>query len=128
MLKYTNAIKWTSAISPKLLFDAGYGTSVNAYTEKFQPGIKQDRYSPAWYTNTARQDITRATTTGASTPETGTYNFRYMIISSAQYVTGSHALKAGLQWHIGQTWNMANANADLLQRYRDGVPDSVPVP
>jgi hypothetical protein len=42
-----------------------------------------------------------------------------------QYVTGSHALKAGVQWHIGQTWNMADANADLVQRSRDGVPDSV---
>jgi len=30
-----------------------------------------------------------------------------------------------VQWHIGQTWNTADANADLVQRYRDGVPDSV---
>jgi len=40
-------------------------------------------------------------------------------------VTGSHAVKDGVQWHIGQTWNTADANADLVQRYRDGVPDSV---
>ena len=79
VLKYTDAIKWTSTVSNKLVFDAGYGTSVNAYTEKFQPGIKQDRFSPTWYTNVAKQDITLATTTGASTPETGTYNFRYMV-------------------------------------------------
>ena len=125
MLKYTNAVKWTSTVSTKLVFDVGYGTSVNAYTEKFQPGIKQERYSPTWYTNVGRQDITRATTTGASTPETGTYNFRYMLISTMPYVTGSHALKAGMQWHIGQTWNMADTNGDLTERFRDGVPDSV---
>ena len=82
-------------------------------------------YSPAWYTNVARQDITLATTTGASTPETGTYNFRYMLISTMSYVTGSHALKAGMQWHIGQTWNMADTNGDLTERFRNGVPDSV---
>jgi len=64
-------------------------------------------------------------TNPASTPQTGTYNFRYMVISSMQYVTGSHAVKAGVQWHIGQTWNTADANADLVQRYRDGTPDSV---
>jgi hypothetical protein len=125
VLKYTNAIKWTSAVSPKLVFDAGYGTSVNAYTEKFQSGIKRDRYSPSWYTNVARQDITLATTTGASTPETGTYNFRYMLISTMSYVTGSNTLRAGMQWHIGQTWNTADTNGDLTERFRNGVPDSV---
>jgi hypothetical protein len=125
VLKYTNAAKWTSTLSNKLMVDAGYGTSVNAYTEKFQPGIKQERFSAAWYNNIARQDINRATTIGASTPETGTYNFRYMVVSNMTYVTGSHALKAGFQWHIGQTWNMADTNGDLTARFRDGVPDSV---
>ena len=125
VLKYTNGIKWTSTVSNKLVFDVGYGTSVNAYTEKYQPGILKDPFTPAWYATAGRQDINRLTTTTASTPETGTYNFRYMLISSAQYVTGSHALKMGVQWHIGQTWNTADANADLVQRYRDGVPDSV---
>ena len=124
-LKYTDAIKWTSAVSSKLVFDVGYGTSVNAFTEKYQPGILKTPFTPEWYANAGRQDITRATTTTASTPETGTYNFRYMLISSATYVTGSHAIKTGFQWHIGQTWNTADANADLVQRYRDGVPDSV---
>ena len=125
VLKYTNGIKWTSTVSNKLVFDVGYGTSVNAYTEKYQPGVLKEPFTPAWYATAGRQDINRLTTTTASTPETGTYNFRYMLISSAQYVTGSHALKAGVQWHIGQTWNTADANADLVQRYRDGVPDSV---
>jgi hypothetical protein len=125
VIKYTNGIKWTSIVSNKLVVDAGYGTSVNSYTEKYQPGVLKAPFTPEWYATAGRQDITRGTTTTASTPETGTYNFRYMVISSMQYVTGSHALKAGVQWHIGQTWNMANANADLVQRTRDGVPDSV---
>ena len=125
VLKYTNGIKWTSTVSNKLVFDVGYGTSVNAYTEKYQPGVLKEPFTAAWFATAGRQDINRGTTTAASTPETGTYNFRYMLISTAQYVTGSHALKAGVQWHIGQTWNTADANADLVQRYRDGVPDSV---
>src|SRR5207248_3254544 len=32
---------------------------------------------------------------------------------------------AGLQWHIGQTWDDRDGNWDLVQRTRDGVPDSV---
>jgi hypothetical protein len=125
VLKYTGAAKWTSTLSPKMMFDVGYGTSVNSFTEKYEPGIAKPPFSPEWYTNVARVDINRGTTTTASTPETGTYNFRYMIISSLAYVTGSHAVKAGVQWHIGQSWNTADANGDLVQRYRDGVPDSV---
>jgi hypothetical protein len=125
VIKYTAGAKWTSTVSNRLVFDVGYGTSVNSFTEKYQPGIAKVRFSPEWYTNAGRQDINRSTTTVASTPETGTYNFRYMVISTLAYVTGSHALKAGFQWHVGQTWNMADANADLVQRYRDGVPDSV---
>ena len=48
-----------------------------------------------------------------------------MFISNIAYVTGSNTLKAGFQWHIGQTWNMADTNGDLTERFRDGVPDSV---
>ena len=48
-----------------------------------------------------------------------------MLISNVAYVTGSNTIKAGFQWHIGQTWNTADANGDLTERYRDGVPDSV---
>jgi hypothetical protein len=125
VIKYTGAVKWTSNFGNRLLVDGGYGTSVNSYTEKYQPGVKKDPFTPEWFANAGRTDINRGTTTTASTPQTGTYNFRYMIIASAAYVTGSHAIKSGLQWHIGQTWNTADANADLLQRYRDGVPDSV---
>jgi Carboxypeptidase regulatory-like domain len=125
VLKYTNAIKWTSTVSNKLVFDVGYGTSVNAYREGYQPGVGRVPFTPEWYANASRVDINRATTTTAAPPELGTYNFRYMVISSVNYVTGSHALKAGLQWHIGDNWINRDANADLTQRTRDGVPDSV---
>jgi hypothetical protein len=125
VIKYTAAAKWTTNFGSRLLLDGGYGTSVNSYTEKYQPGIERVPFTPEWYANAGRVDINKGTTTTASTPQTGTYNFRYMVIGSASYVTGSHALKTGVQWHIGQTWNTADANADLVQRYRDGVPDTV---
>ena len=125
VLKYTNAIKWTSTLSSKAMFDVAYGTSVNAFTEKYQPGIEREPFTSEWYANAGRLDIVRNTAWTASTPQTGTFNFRYMVIGSAQYVTGSHAFKTGIQWHFGRTRNTADANADLVQRYRDGVPDSV---
>jgi hypothetical protein len=125
VLKYTDAVKWTSTVSNKLVFDAGFGTSVNAYREGYQPAVKKDPFTPEWYSSASRVDINRSTMTTAAPPELGTYNFRYMLVSTMTYVTGSHAVRGGLQWHIGQNWINRDANADLTQRYRDGFPDSV---
>jgi len=125
VLKYTDAIKWTSTVSNKLVFDVGWGTSVNAYREGYQPGILRTPFTPEWYANASRVDINRSTMTLAAAPELGTYNFRYMLISSMNYVTGSHAVKAGVQWHIGDNRLNRDANGDLTVRFRDGVPDSV---
>jgi hypothetical protein len=125
VLKYTDAVKWTSTVSNRLVFDAGFGTSVNAYREGYQPAVKKDPFTPEWYSSASRVDINRSTMTTAAPPELGTYNFRYMLVSTMTYVTGSHAVRGGLQWHIGQNWINRDANADLTQRYRDGFPDSV---
>src|SRR5436190_22727968 len=125
VLKYTDAVKWTSTVSNKLVFDAGFGTSVNAYREGYQPGILRTPFTPEWYANASRVDSVRSTMNLASAPELGTYNFRYMLISSMNYVTGSHALKAGFQWHIGDNRLNRDANGDLTVRFRDGAPDSV---
>ena len=125
VLKYTDAIKWTSTASNKLVVDAGFGTSVNAYREGYQPGILRTPFTPEWFANASRVDIVRSTTDLAAPPELGTYNFRYMLVSTLAYVTGSHALKAGVQWHIGQNWINRDANGDLTVRFRDGTPDSV---
>ncbi|HKB14367.1 MAG TPA: carboxypeptidase regulatory-like domain-containing protein [Vicinamibacterales bacterium] len=125
VLKYTDAVKWTSTPSNKLVYDVGFGTSVNAYREGYQPGILRTPFTPDWFANASRVDIVRSTTELAAPPELGTYNFRYMLVSTLAYVTGSHALKAGMQWHIGQNWINRDANGDLTVRFRDGVPDSV---
>src|SRR3989442_137348 len=46
VLKYTDAVKWTSTVSNKLVFDAGFGTSVNAYRERYQPGVHKEPFTP----------------------------------------------------------------------------------
>jgi len=125
VLKYTDAVKWTSTVSNKLVFDVGFGTSVNAYREGYQPGVAKVPFTPEWYANASRVDITRGTMTTASAPQLGTYNFRYMLISSLTYITGSHTVKAGFQWHIGQNWLNREVNGDLTERFNNGVPDSV---
>ena len=42
-------------------------------------------------------------------------------------MTGGHNIKAGVQWNGGPYRRTRVGNADLVQRYRNGVPDSVAV-
>ena len=124
-LYYTGQVKLTSTVSPKLLLEGGFGASVNDISMIYQPGIGKVRGTPEWFATASRQDITLATRTVAGTPENYTYPPVYQWAGSASYVTGSNTLKAGAQWRYGPYRVNTNVNADLVQRYRSGVPDSV---
>jgi hypothetical protein len=128
VLYYTAAAKWMSPVTNKLLLDAGWGASVQSRNGGlYQPGVLQERGTPAWYATASHVDLNRGTTTTASSGETYTIEQLFTWVASASYVTGSHNLKVGTQWRYGVNANTISLNADLIQRYRDGVPDSVVV-
>ena len=127
ILYYTAAAKWTATVTNKLFFELGVGAVANNYAYRYQEGIHQDRGTPAWYATAARQDIALSTLTTAATREEFHYPMLQMLQSSASYVTGSHSFKAGLQVRQGTFKQGYDANADLIQRYRNGIPDSVSV-
>jgi hypothetical protein len=124
-LYYTGAIKWSSTLTDRLLLEGGFGASVNNISMIYQPGVAKTPFTPEWYATASRQDITLGTRTTAATPENYTYPPVYQLSGSASYVTGSHTFKTGTQWRFGPYRTSADANADLTQRYRNGVPDSV---
>ena len=124
-LYYTGAVKWSSTLTDKLLLEGGFGASVNGISMIYQPGIRKERGTPEWYATASRQDITLGTRTVAGTPENFAYPPVYMFTGSATRVTGSNTLKVGTQWRFGPYRVNTNVNADLIQRYRNGVPDSV---
>jgi hypothetical protein len=124
---YTTSLKWTSTVTNRLMFEAAWGAMANGINFIYQPGIHQERGTPSWYSMASRQDIVLSTRTVAAQPEQHDYPFIYIAQSSATYVTGSHALKTGLQWRYGPYWRDFDANADLVQRYSSGAPDSVQV-
>ena len=122
--------KWTSPISNRLLAEAAgaaYVEGVN--TNIAQPGVIYDRGTPEWYAKAARLDFIRGTlTTATGSVPTDTGAAVYPFAAAVSYVTGTHALKTGIQGRRG--WISAlryNGNADLTQRYRDGRPDTVDV-
>ena len=61
-------------------------------------------------------------------PLLNTYSHHRFLTSSVTYVAGPHTFKAGGQWGFGELGqDYPTTNADLNQRYRNGVPDSVVV-
>jgi Carboxypeptidase regulatory-like domain len=127
-LYYTAQAKWTSTVTSRLLLEAGYSSNIEYYTGHYQPGIRKPRNSPEWFTQAGRQDLILGDIWAASNaPETGDDPKRFVLSSSASYVTGSHRFKTGVQWSFGNRVIDRNANADLVQLYREGRPDSVRV-
>jgi hypothetical protein len=124
-LYYTGAIKWSSTLTDRLLLEGGVGASVNNISMIYQPGVAKTPFTPEWYATASRQDITLQTRTTAATPENYAYPPVYQLSGSASYVTGSHTFKTGAQWRFGPYRTSADANADLTERFRNGVPDSV---
>lgn len=128
VLYYTGAVKWSSPVTNRLVLEAGWGGSVQSRnTGRYQPGVRQERGTTAWYAGASHQDLVTLLRTKASAGETYTIEQLFTWMSSASYVTGSHNIKAGMQWRYGVNNVVTDSNADLIQRYRSGVPDSVQV-
>jgi hypothetical protein len=72
-LYYTGQVKWSSAVSSRLLLEAGYSTNVEYFTARYQPGIQQERGTPTWFTQVGKEDLaTLQVWDGRRTPATGT--------------------------------------------------------
>ena len=122
--------KWSSPVTNRLLLEAG--TSFNVFNlsyQKYLPGIRQPRGTPGWFAGAQRRDLVLNTFRSApAVSELYAYQPLYQYSGSASYVTGSHIFKAGLQFRRQKIRNQAEGgNADLVQQYRSGIPDSVSV-
>jgi hypothetical protein len=127
-LYYTGQAKWTSSISSKLLLEAGYSTNVEYLFIGYQPGVQKERGTPEWFNTIGKSDVLSLRAyDGRITPANGIDPKANTISSMMSYVTGSHALKAGFNWVFGDYVLEYDINGDLVQLYRNGVPDSVRV-
>jgi hypothetical protein len=124
---YVMATKWTSTVTNKLLIEAGFAPNLLTWTDDPVPHSKiLERGSAAWLTTPQKTDLNLGTTWNA--PARALNNpVRYYSKGSVSYVTGSHSFKTGAVYDFGHVRTTAEYNADLIQRYRSGVPDSVAV-
>jgi len=119
--------KWTSTVSSRLLLEAGFSVPSYARNGTCQEGTLFNRGTPEWYTHAVKFDFIRGTQTTSCSSDSWSIEHGQVPNAALSYVTGSHALKTGFSWKYGPRRSTTTRNADLLQRYRDGVPDSVQV-
>lgn len=126
--RYNDAVfKYTSTISSKLLFDAGYSFNYEEYVITNQPGINKTPFTAEWYANASRRDATLVTLRNGLANWGGRYPDRFNTQASLSYVTGAHNAKFGYQFNWGTYVNTRETNADLQQVYQNGVPFQVTV-
>jgi hypothetical protein len=124
----TGQVKFTSAVTNRLLIESGFSTNIEYVTILYQPGIAQERFTPSWYNTIGKYDIiTTRSWNGVAAPTYGLLPAKYVATASATYVTGSHSLKAGMQWGFGKYRIDRDINGDLVQLYQNGVPSFVSV-
>ncbi|MGE3958554.1 MAG: carboxypeptidase regulatory-like domain-containing protein [Vicinamibacterales bacterium] len=125
---YTGQVKWTSTVTSRLLVEAGYSINSEYYTARYQPGVQQDRGAAPWFSTIGKSDlISLRAYDGRISPAAGVDPIANTAVGQVSYVTGSHAMKAGFNWTFGSYQIEYDINGDLVQLYRNGVPDSVRV-
>ena len=125
---HTTAMKFTSTVSSRLLFEAGFSNNTENYTNEYQEGIEKPRGTPEWYASAPRRDLDLVTRSVAPEAAIITQSpVRFAATAAMSYVTGSHNIKFGVQDTWGRFVHTRDQNADLQQVYRNGVPNTVVV-
>ncbi len=114
--------KWTSTLSNRLLFEAGYSETWLNHDYVYQPSVKGPSETNP-FGDVAKSDTVIQTR--------GVYNawlrleklpmLARNIVASMSYVTGSHSIKVGMQDRLGYQGTANTNNGHILQLYANGV-------
>ena len=118
----TPQIKWMQTTTNKLMLEAGITMYDLNFRREPQPGV-----GPL---DLPRFEIATNVSSGTYAGTMDSWTKNYTSAASASYVTGSHSMKAGVNYGWGRrkrTWPSPNP-ADILQlRFLNGVPAQVQV-
>ena len=128
---YTAQAKYTGTLGARLLVEFGWSGNNEVYTtSELQSGLLGNQ----GFDLVPRIDINGNRWSAVGTPYFLHVPVRRAWNGAILYVTGSHAIKAGMLWQYGfngsqQRWQQTGPDAgyqiDLAQRYNSGVPNSV---
>lgn len=127
---YMTEAKWTGVWTTRLLFEAGVGVNNESYTTgELQPHL-EDCLAAGTCNPIAKLNVSNGQEWGA--PPTPFYvhtPVRETAMTALSYVTGSHAIKLGMELSHGKSglqrrWQ--NTNVNFYQRYHDVNGVTVP--
>lgn len=116
--------KWTSTITSKFLLEAGFSENYYDYTLNYRPEVATAAELPP-YGGISHVDIVTGRRSVAATRDFRDIFPFYNLYVASSYVTGSHALRYGVQWGRGWISSWRDANGHMVQRYSNGVPTQV---
>jgi hypothetical protein len=127
--------KWTSTISSKLLYEVGFSYLHFNYWIGYRPEVRVATCTVAFascpagtdYGDISHVEITNNYRSVAPLRNFNDYFPKTNIVSAVSYVSGAHALKGGIQWGWGKLESWRETNGDIIQRYRNGVPNQVQI-
>ena len=123
----TGSAKWTSTISSRLLFEAGFSFNRERYDNVYEPGDAQPYGSAGWYAGIRKNDTSTGLLWNASSAQLGNYPDKYNYMAALSYITGSHAVKVGFLNAYGPYPRWNTANGDLYATFQNGAPFQVTV-
>jgi hypothetical protein len=124
-LAYNAQAKWSSPITTKLLVESGASMNYYHYYLNYQDGLGPTTARPLGVIS--QVDLNTNRTYSAARNTLDNWFAHYYVVSSATYVSGSHAIKVGEQYTWGWINTFQGANGDLFEQYR-GVPGAGGVP
>jgi carboxypeptidase family protein len=125
-LAYNAQAKWTSTVTSRMLLEAGFSEQYYNYTLHYEPEVKVPAQNPPFGDVSMLELVNPANRlSNAAQMDFQDWFPSYNVAGSASYVTGSHAIKTGVQYQRGWIKHYRDSNGDMVQRYRNGAPDSV---
>lgn len=116
-LNYIGEIKWTSPITNQLLAEAAMFTMPVNYSLSFEPDAAPDAV--------ATLDQTRSAIYGVSPREDHNTARMFTYAANISWVTGTHAVKGGVQLRTGYSEELFTSRGDIVQVIVNDRPNSV---
>jgi len=120
---------WTATLSSRLLLESGFSDMTEDWTRDPVPDAAVDPATgrPVSEGYPYTELTTNVNYRAYDGTNTRTFTAVRVLRSALSYVTGSHAFKAGVNWHSGPNRRLIWTNNDTALRLRAGVPVQVVV-
>jgi hypothetical protein len=120
---YIVQAKWTGTLTPRLITEAGVSISHLDYNDLYQPGVVQAPGTNAFFADTTQIDNGTLRRYVAGTGNTYFQTTRNTYNGTASYVTGTHQIKAGVEFSNGRNDPLSlTLNGDGVSNFLNGVP------